>query len=59
VGRAGVEPTEVKAIVTTGGSSRIPLFRQALRKRFPCAELVEQNSFTTVASGLAIAAQQR
>jgi len=52
---AGIDPGDVQAIVTTGGSSRIPLFRTALRRRYPNARLVEQDAFTSVASGLAIA----
>ncbi len=53
VNRAGVDSEDVRAVVTTGGSSRIPLFRRALRSRFPRAELVDQDAFTSVAAGLA------
>lgn len=55
---AGVAPEAVAAIVTTGGSSRIPLFQRGLRGRFPNARLAEQHAFTSVAAGLAIAGWQ-
>lgn len=59
VERAGVDAEAVGAVVTTGGSSRIPLFRRTLAEMFPRARLVEQNAFTSVAAGLAIAARER
>ena len=53
--RAGIAEGAVDAVVTTGGSSRIPLFREMLRRRFPSAELTERSAFTSVATGLALA----
>ncbi|HLZ71716.1 MAG TPA: Hsp70 family protein [Dehalococcoidia bacterium] len=58
VREAGVAPEAVGALVTTGGSSRIPLFQRGLRGRFPNARLAEQHAFTSVAAGLAIAGWQ-
>lgn len=55
VRRAGVEPEAIGDIVTTGGSSKIPLFRRGLQAHFPNALLVEQDAFTSVAAGLALA----
>jgi hypothetical chaperone protein len=55
VARAAVAPADVQSVVTTGGSSRIPLFRRTLQQQFPEAQLVEQDAFTSVAAGLAIA----
>lgn len=56
IAAAGIEPAEVTSVVRTGGSSRIPRFVQMLQAAFPAAEIVEQDVFTSVASGLAIAA---
>ncbi|MGI8552726.1 MAG: Hsp70 family protein [Dehalococcoidia bacterium] len=55
VARSGVRANAIDAIVTTGGSSRIPLFRQMLQQHFPAAELAERSAFTSVAAGLAVA----
>ena len=55
--RAGLEPEQITSVVRTGGSSRIPRFVQLLRDTFPRAEIVEQDVFTSVASGLALAAR--
>ena len=53
---AQVDPQEIDIVVRTGGSSRIPRFVNLLQKMFPNAEVVEQDVYTSVASGLAIAA---
>ncbi len=53
---ARVEPESITSVVRTGGSSRIPRFVSLLRAMFPRARLVEQDVYTSVASGLAIAA---
>ncbi|HZU75208.1 MAG TPA: Hsp70 family protein, partial [Dehalococcoidia bacterium] len=54
-----LDPEQVRCVVTTGGSSRIPMFRRTLKALFPLAELVEQDAFTSVAAGLALAGFQR
>lgn len=56
--QAKTAPAAVDAIVTTGGSSRIPLFREMLHRHFPSAELGERATFTSVAAGLAVAGAQ-
>lgn len=53
--RASLESSEIETIVTTGGSSRIPLFREMLERHFPSAERNERAAFTSVAAGLAVA----
>jgi hypothetical chaperone protein len=58
VARADVAPEDVGTVVTTGGSSRIPLVQQRLAATFPRARLVEQDALTSVAAGLAIAAAE-
>jgi hypothetical chaperone protein len=53
--RAEVGADAIETIVTTGGSSRIPLFREMLQRHFPNAEQSERAAFTSVAAGLAVA----
>jgi hypothetical chaperone protein len=55
VARAGCDPEEISLVITTGGSSLIPAFRQALAESFPRAELTASSTFTSVAAGLALA----
>jgi hypothetical chaperone protein len=58
IGTANLQPEQVASVVRTGGSSRIPRYVQLLRGLFPKAQILEQDVFTSVASGLAIAAHQ-
>ena len=53
---AGVAATAVDVVVTTGGSSAIPLFQQMLVREFPEARFVQSDRFGSVTGGLAIAA---
>ncbi len=55
---SGVANTAVDTIVTTGGSSLIPLFQMILRQKFPAARLVQSNTFGSVTAGLALQAAQ-
>lgn len=55
---SGLQSDQVDSVVRTGGSSRIPRYVRMLRDMFPRAQILEQDVFTSVASGLAIAAQQ-
>ncbi|CAN5403177.1 Hsp70 family protein [soil metagenome] len=55
--QAGIAPGAVNAVVTTGGSSVIPLFQQMLVHEFPAARLVPLDTFSGVVGGLAIRAQ--
>jgi hypothetical chaperone protein len=54
--QAGVCASEIDTIVMTGGSSVIPAFQKMLAREFPNARLTQSNAFTSVVSGLAIAA---
>ena len=56
VAAAGLEPGDIDYVVTTGGSSLIPAFRRALRSILTSAVLTDTDTFTSVASGLALAA---
>jgi len=52
---AGCEPGEISLVITTGGSSLIPVFRDSLRAALPNADLAASSTFTSVAAGLALA----
>jgi hypothetical chaperone protein len=52
---AGCDPDEISLVITTGGSSLIPVFRRELRSKLPNAELAASSTFTSVAAGLALA----
>lgn len=54
---AGADSGRVDMVVRTGGSSLIPAVRNLLEVRFP-GRVVEHDPFTSVAAGLAIAAQR-
>ncbi|MBS1962825.1 MAG: Hsp70 family protein [Bdellovibrionales bacterium] len=49
-----VKPEEVERLQFTGGTSKVPAIREDLAKRFPNAKLVDQDTFTAVAEGLAL-----
>ncbi|MCK5922502.1 MAG: Hsp70 family protein, partial [Methylococcales bacterium] len=51
---AGIDPTTINVVVTTGGSSLIPVFQKILKRRFPNAKLVQSDTFGSVTAGLAI-----
>jgi hypothetical chaperone protein len=54
---AGLAHEEIDIVLRTGGSSRIPAFVRMLEDRFGPERLHEMDLFTSVASGLGIAAQ--
>jgi len=51
---AAVSSADIAEVVTTGGSSAIPVFRRLLARRFPNARVRDAAAFTSVASGLAM-----
>lgn len=53
---ADLEADEIDVVLRTGGSSRIPLFEKMLRDKFGPLKIQDVDAFTSVASGLAIAA---
>lgn len=55
---AGLTAEAIDAVVTTGGSSVIPIFQKMLTNAFPAARLVPLDTFGGVTSGLAIHAYQ-
>jgi hypothetical chaperone protein len=57
-GSAGVNPREVNRVFLTGGSSFVPAVRRIFESRFGQERLRGGNEFTSVASGLALRAQE-
>ncbi|HYF63665.1 MAG TPA: Hsp70 family protein [Herpetosiphonaceae bacterium] len=53
---AGLAADDIDVVLRTGGSSRIPRFVKLLTDRFGAEKLREQDPFTSVGAGLAIAA---
>ncbi len=58
LGQARFSPAQIDEVITTGGSSSIPLFLKLLTDMFGKNKVVVGESFTAVAAGLAIRAQQ-
>lgn len=55
---AGIGPNGVDLVLTTGGTSLIPAIRTMLEDRFGVERLKQRDTFTSVATGLAIVAQE-
>jgi hypothetical chaperone protein len=55
---AALNADDVDAVVTTGGSSVIPIFQKMLTDEFPTARLVPLDTFSGVTSGLAMRAYE-
>ena len=55
--RAGIAPGDIDRILTTGGTSLIPAVRNMLKQRYGADKLHQRDTFTSVATGLAIVAQ--
>lgn len=51
---AEISAENIDAVVSTGGSSLIPIFQRILRSRFPNAEQVQSDTFGSVSAGLAL-----
>jgi hypothetical chaperone protein len=58
LGEAGLPAAAIDAVVTTGGSSVIPIFQKMLTDEFPTARLVPLDTFSGVTSGLAMRAYE-
>jgi hypothetical chaperone protein len=54
---AGLKPQDIDAVLTTGGTSLVPAVRAMLEERFGPDRLLARDTFTSVASGLALVAQ--
>jgi hypothetical chaperone protein len=55
---SGLETGQVEAVVTTGGSSNIPVFQSMLGRIFGADKVKASNAFSSVTAGLAIRASQ-
>jgi hypothetical chaperone protein len=53
---AGLKPSEIDAVVRTGGSSDIPAFRYMLKEKFGASKVRASDTFSSVTSGLGIIA---
>jgi hypothetical chaperone protein len=51
---AAISAEAINVVVTTGGSSAIPIFRNLLMQAFPTAQLIQSDLFGSVTGGLAI-----
>ena len=56
---AGLTADDIDVVLRTGGSSRVPLFEKMLRNKFGPLKIQDMDAFTSVASGLAVAAWER
>ena len=54
---AGLEPGQIDLVLTTGGTSLIPAIRDMLHTRYGAEKVRQRDTFTSVATGLAIVAQ--
>lgn len=54
---AQLRPSQIDLVLTTGGTSLIPAIRQMLAERYGADRLLPRDTFTSVATGLAIVAQ--
>jgi hypothetical chaperone protein len=53
---AGVEPEDINVVLRTGGSSLIPAVQLLLERKFGAERVMKQEVFTSIVSGLALAA---
>ena len=56
---SGINPSEVDRVFLTGGSSFVPAVRRIFTRRFGEDRVRSGNEFTSVARGLALAAQRK
>lgn len=56
---AGLTADRIDTLILTGGSTRIPMILDRLRRNFPSAQMVETDAFGSVGLGLAIDAVRK
>jgi len=54
---AGLRARDIDYVLTTGGTSLVPSVRSMLADRFGQDRLIQRETFTSVAAGLAVVAQ--
>ena len=57
--RAGLAPEAIQTLFMTGGSTALPGFEAAMQAAFPAAQMNYGDRFSSVASGLGLAAKER
>ena len=57
--RAGLAPNVIQTLFMTGGSTALPGFEAAMQAAFPKAQMNYGDRFSSVASGLGLAAKER
>ena len=55
---ANIKADEVDIVVTTGGSSLIPIVQSLLKNKFKTSQIASRNTYTSVATGLALRAKE-
>lgn len=55
---AGIDASEISVVFLTGGSSLVPLVRRRFGERFASSEFISNDSFASVAYGLALMAAE-
>jgi hypothetical chaperone protein len=59
VATAGLAADRIDTLILTGGSTRIPMILERIRRNFPAARVVETDAFGSVGLGLAVDAVRR
>ncbi len=54
---AGIRPEDINLVLTTGGTCLVPAIRAMLEERYGARKLRSRDSFTSVATGLAVVAR--
>ncbi|HOH28584.1 MAG TPA: Hsp70 family protein, partial [Candidatus Hydrogenedentes bacterium] len=54
---AGIRPSDINLVLTTGGTCLVPAIRAMLEERYGAGKLRSRDSFTSVATGLAVVAR--
>jgi len=54
---AGIAPGDIDYVLTTGGTCLVPAVRQMLESRYGAKRIIQRDTFTSVATGLAVAAR--
>lgn len=54
--KAGLSAEDIDVVISTGGSSLVPIYKSILERKFTNAEIIRSDTFGSVGAGLAIAA---
>lgn len=53
-----LKPEQINTVITTGGSSLIPIIQELIARKFPASKIHNQDPFTSVSQGLALRARE-